>query len=57
MVTPHVTPLGALPSAHPQILAIAHLQLVSEPSVRPHTETAAGRYASAPRPNWPTLAA
>lgn len=57
MVTPHVTPLGMLPSAHPETLLVAKLQLVAGTAVAAQTRTTAGLYLLGPRPGRPTLAA
>jgi hypothetical protein len=57
MVTPHVTPLGALPSAHPGTLPVITLQLVGASAVSERTETTGGLYVLAQRSDRATLAA
>jgi hypothetical protein len=49
VVTPQVTPLGALPSAHPETLLAAKLQLVGGTSVADQADAPRGLYALVPR--------
>jgi hypothetical protein len=57
MVTPYVTPLGALPSAHPQTLPVGTLQLVGGPAAPEQAETTGGLYVLAPCADRAALAA